>query len=61
MCDTDSASNLFFIYMEKIKEHLVDVDHLYSILFSHQDQNIKYISNQFMAVEQIIFVEKRWR
>ncbi len=54
MCDTDTACTLFYNYIEKVKEHLKVVDHLYPTLLADSDQKINYVANNFMSGEQEI-------
>ncbi len=54
MCDTETVCNLFFNYMEKVKEHLNVVDHLYSKLLAANDQEVNNVANLFMSGEQEI-------
>ncbi len=54
MCDTDTACNLFFNYIEKLKEHLSAVDHLYPSLLADRDKEANNVANKFMSGEQEI-------
>lgn len=54
MCDTDTACVLFYNYIEKVKEHLSAVDHLYPSLLSDRDKKVNYVANNFMSGEQEI-------
>jgi hypothetical protein len=54
MCDTESACNLFFKYIERVTEHLTDVDHLYAVLLTDKNQEVNNIANRFMSGEQEI-------
>ncbi len=54
MCDTDTACTLFYNYMEKVKDHLKVVDHLYPSLLADSDKKVNYVANNFMSGEQEI-------
>lgn len=54
MCDTETACNLFFNYIEKVQGHLDVVDHLYANLLTDQDQNVNNVARLFMSGEQEI-------
>ena len=54
MCDTDTACNLFFNYMDKVKDHLNVVDQLYTVLLQDQNQELHNGANNFMSGEQEI-------
>ncbi len=54
MCDTETACTLFFNYIEKVKDHLGVVDHLYANLLTDEDQNVNNVARLFMSGEQEI-------
>ena len=65
MCDTTICCELFYLYVEKVTEHLNLVDKSYSILLSSSDAKAAGVANQFMAGAQElkrIFAQyqKRW-
>jgi len=65
ICDTKTASELFFRYLEKIENHIDTVDHLYPDLLKDPNPQINNIAKNFMAggqqVKRIIAgYEKTW-
>lgn len=66
MCDNEITCNLFFEYVERVKEHLEMQDkHLYSKLLMHKESDVCNTGRQFLAGSmeiQRIFGEyqKRW-
>jgi len=55
MCDTGTCCELFYRYMNKVKEHMDIVDHhLYSKLLTHQDHDIQELAKNFMSGSQEI-------
>nr|VFK37261.1 MAG: hypothetical protein BECKSD772F_GA0070984_101313 [Candidatus Kentron sp. SD]VFK42287.1 MAG: hypothetical protein BECKSD772E_GA0070983_10169 [Candidatus Kentron sp. SD]VFK80560.1 MAG: hypothetical protein BECKSD772D_GA0070982_11281 [Candidatus Kentron sp. SD] len=65
MCDTQTASELFFQYLDKIHQHLDIVDHLYTILLADRNQHTNNVANNFMSGEQelrkiIVTYVKTW-
>lgn len=50
MCDTDTACNLFFDYVEKVRDHLELVDkHLYTKLLNSPDNAVRQKVDRFMS------------
>ena len=65
MCDTETVCNLFFNYIDKVKSHLEQVDHLYAGLLADSDQDVNNVARRFMSGEQeikklISSYVKRW-
>jgi len=55
MCDTGACCELFYRYMDKVKEHIDLVDtNLYSKLLSHDDHEIQKLARNFMSGSQEI-------
>jgi hypothetical protein len=54
MCDTETACSLFFNYIEKVKDHLGVVDHLYASLLTDDDEKVNNVARLFMSGEQEI-------
>jgi hypothetical protein len=55
MCDTESCCELFYRYMDKVREHIELVDkNLYSQLLAHDDHEIQKLARNFMAGSQEI-------
>ena len=55
MCDTGACCELFYRYMDKVKEHIDLVDtNLYSKLLSHNDHDIQKLARNFMSGSQEI-------
>ncbi len=55
MCDTEIACNVFFDYVEKVKDHLEMVDkHLYTKLLNSPDQAVRQKADRFMSGSQEI-------
>lgn len=55
MCDTGACCELFYRYMDKVKEHMDIVDHhLYSKLLTHHDHDIQELAKNFMSGSQEI-------
>ncbi len=50
MCDTEIACDIFFDYVEKVKNHLEMVDkHLYTKLLNSPDQAVRQRADRFMS------------
>ncbi len=50
MCDTSSGCDLFYKYMEMVKEHIDIVDKdMYSDLLKSPDKNINNVARNFMS------------
>lgn len=55
MCDTGACCELFYRYMEKVKEHIDLVDtNMYNKLLSHDDHKIQALARNFMSGSQEI-------
>lgn len=54
MCDTETVCSLFFGYIEKVREHLEHVDHLYAGLLADSNQDVNNVARRFMSGEQEI-------
>ena len=55
MCDTESCCELFFRYMEKVREHIDLVDrNLYGKLLAHENHEIQNLVRNFMSGSQEI-------
>jgi hypothetical protein len=55
MCDTGTCCELFYRYMDKVKEHIDLVDtNLYSKLLAHDDHEIQKLARNFMSGSQEI-------
>ncbi len=55
MCDTEIARNVFFDYVEKVKNHLEMVDkHLYTKLLNSPDQAVRQKAERLMSGSQEI-------
>jgi len=55
MCDTGACCELFFRYMDKVREHIDLVDtNLYSKLLTHDDHEIQKLVKNFMSGSQEI-------
>ena len=55
MCDTDSCCELFFRYMDKVREHIDLVDrNLYGKLLAHENHEIQNLVRNFMSGSQEI-------
>ena len=55
MCDTDIACDVFFTYVEKVKEHIELVDKkMYKALLASPDQSVNNVADRFMAGSQEI-------
>jgi len=55
MCDTGICCDLFYRYMNKVKEHIDLVDtNLYSKLLAHDDHEIQKVARNFMSGSQEI-------
>lgn len=54
MCDTETACDLLFLYLEKLDKHLTVVDHLYPTLLIDHDKQVKHVANNFLSGEQEI-------
>jgi hypothetical protein len=50
MCDTEIACNVFFDYVEKVRDHLELVDkHLYTKLLNNPDASVRQKADRFMS------------
>jgi succinate dehydrogenase flavin-adding protein (antitoxin of CptAB toxin-antitoxin module) len=50
LCDSEITCNLFFEYVEAVKEHLAVTDsEMYSKLLGANDQKLKNVANRFMG------------
>lgn len=49
ICDTETAGELFFRYLEKLDTHLDAVDHLYPALLRDQNPHVNNIAKNFMG------------
>jgi len=55
MCDTDIACDVFFSYVEKVREHLEVVDKkMYKALLASPEQSVNNVADRFMAGSQEI-------
>ncbi len=55
MCDTGACCELFYRYMEKVKDHIDLVDtNMYNKLLSHDDHKIQALARNFMSGSQEI-------
>ncbi|MGD2138100.1 MAG: hypothetical protein PVJ66_04275 [Gammaproteobacteria bacterium] len=55
MCDTSTCCELFYRYMDKVREHIDLVDrNLYSPLLAHDDHEIQKLARNFMSGSQEI-------
>jgi hemerythrin-like domain-containing protein len=55
MCDTESCCELFFRYMDKVREHIDLVDrNLYGKLLAHENHEIQNLVRNFMSGSQEI-------
>ena len=55
MCDTDIACDVFFSYVEKVREHIELVDKkMYKALLASPDQSVNNVADRFMAGSQEI-------
>ena len=55
MCDTESCCELFFRYMDKVREHIDLVDRsLYGKLLAHENHEIQNLVRNFMSGSQEI-------
>ena len=54
MCDTRTACDLLFRYLEELNGHLAVVDHLYPTLLADHDKQVNNVANNFMSGEQEI-------
>ncbi len=55
MCDTDIACDVFFSYVEKVREHIEVVDKkMYKALLASPDQSVNNVADRFMAGSQEI-------
>jgi tRNA uridine 5-carbamoylmethylation protein Kti12 len=55
MCDTDIACDVFFTYVEKVREHIEVVDKkMYKALLASPDQSVNNVADRFMAGSQEI-------
>jgi len=50
ICDTDTTCDLFFDYINKVKEHLdVEERELYRELLTHSDSHVKNTASMFLS------------
>jgi len=50
VCDTQITCDLFFDYVDKVKEHLdIEERELYKELLTHSDSNVKNTANKFLS------------
>ena len=50
MCDTDITCDLFFNFVDLVKEHLeIEDRHIYRHLLTHSDQSVKNMATKFMS------------
>ena len=50
MCDTDVTCNLFFEYVDRVKEHLeLEDKHMYSKLLTHKDSRVTNTAKLFLS------------
>ena len=55
MCDTESCCELFYRYMDKVREHIDLVDrNLYGMLLAHENHEIQNLVKNFMSGSQEI-------
>jgi transcription termination factor NusB len=55
MCDTGTCCDLFYNYVQKVKDHIDLVDrNLYSKLLSHENHDIQEVARNFMSGSQEI-------
>jgi succinate dehydrogenase flavin-adding protein (antitoxin of CptAB toxin-antitoxin module) len=55
ICDTETCCELFYRYMDKVKEHIDLVDkNLYGQLLTHDDHDIQNLVRNFMSGSQEI-------
>ena len=55
MCDTETCCELFYRYMDRVREHIDLVDkNLYSQLLAHDDHEIQKLAKNFMSGSQEI-------
>jgi hypothetical protein len=55
MCDTESCCELFFRYMDRVREHIDLVDrNLYGKLLAHENHEIQNLVRNFMSGSQEI-------
>ena len=66
LCDSQTCSNLFYDFMDHVKEHIREVDStMYLDLLKHPSQDINNVANNFMSGSQEIKrimnrYERRW-
>jgi len=66
ICDTETCSQLFFDYMNHVRDHIHEVDsNMYLDLLKHPSQDVNNIANNFMSGSQEIKrimnrYEKKW-
>lgn len=50
LCDTNVTCNLFFAYVEQVKQHLTEEERtLYQPLLIHSESHVKNTANQFLS------------
>lgn len=66
LCDSKTCSNLFYDFMNRVKEHIREVDsNMYLDLLKHSSQDVNNVANNFMSGSQEIKrimnrYERRW-
>lgn len=54
MVDNHIVCDLFYRFIDKVQKHLDQVDQLYSVLLSDEDQRVNNVARLFMSGEQEI-------
>jgi len=50
LCDTQVACDMFFSYIDLVKEHLrVEDENIYQPMLTHSDASVKKVADQFMT------------
>ena len=65
MCDTETACSLFYNFLDRLNEHLGQVDQFYQGLLSDKEQKVNNTARLFMSGEQelkriITQYKKKW-
>ncbi|MDX1697445.1 MAG: hypothetical protein R3308_04120 [Thiohalobacterales bacterium] len=65
MCDTETACSLFFNFMDRLNEHLGEIDQFYQGMLSDKEQKVNNTARLFMSGEQelkriITQYRKKW-
>ena len=65
MCDTETACSLFYNFLDRLNEHLGQVDQFYKGLLSDKEQKVNNTARLFMSGEQelkriIAQYKKKW-